>query len=438
MKSTSIKSLLAVSAMVTTYGLNSAQADFTKLHDFDQMTDGAYPSGGVALSGTKLFGLAPEGGENNLGTLWSFDTGTGTFTTLHNFGGVVDGANPRGGVAVSGTTIFGTATSGGTHDLGTLWSFDTNTDTYTKLYDFSGVADGDRPLGDLLFSGSKIFGTTNGGGDVAQDGTLWSFDTSTGTFSNRYVFHNNRYNEVEGGISGDGGPTGGIALTGTSNFLTITLSGGFGYNGGLWKFDTVTNSFTVLGDFRSEGSPPLVGRPSDGVAVFRDSVLWTTQPYADDGAIWWTGENPYSKLTEFEAYQYGRDPKGRIVLSGSKLFGTAREGGVYGDGTVWSFDTSTEEMTKLHDFSRMADGADPIGGVAVSGARLFGTANTGGAHGYGTLWYFRLAVPEPSTWVMIPICLVLGVIRRGRNGCGSLPLVSCRGGPLPRRDRPVR
>jgi uncharacterized repeat protein (TIGR03803 family) len=42
-----------------------------------------------------------------------------------------------GGVTLSDTRLLGTAEYGGANDNGTIWSFDTATNTFTKLYEFS-------------------------------------------------------------------------------------------------------------------------------------------------------------------------------------------------------------------------------------------------------------------------------------------------------------
>ena len=103
----------------------------TPLHSFTRTTewaaptgnyftnsDGAGPDTGLILSGKTLYGTTYFGGTNAIGTVFAVNTdGTG-FTTLHGFTKGTgsqdnlinsDGANPSGGLILSGNTLYGTA-----------------------------------------------------------------------------------------------------------------------------------------------------------------------------------------------------------------------------------------------------------------------------------------------------------------------------------------
>jgi uncharacterized repeat protein (TIGR03803 family) len=84
-------------------------------------SDGANPIAGLLLSGDTLYGTANSGGSSGLGTIFALRTdGTG-FTTLHTFERS-DGANPHAELRLSGDTLYGTTGSGGTADSGTVFS----------------------------------------------------------------------------------------------------------------------------------------------------------------------------------------------------------------------------------------------------------------------------------------------------------------------------
>ena len=77
----------------------AASQNYTVLHRFDG-TDGMYPSARLVSAGTTLYGTASSGGVSNVGTLFSLNhDGTG-FTVLKHFTGS-DGANPYGGLLLS-------------------------------------------------------------------------------------------------------------------------------------------------------------------------------------------------------------------------------------------------------------------------------------------------------------------------------------------------
>jgi uncharacterized repeat protein (TIGR03803 family) len=76
----------------------------------------------LALSGNTLYGTALLGGSSVYGTMFALNTdGTG-FTNLHNFTDGSDGGQPIGGLIVSGNTLYGTASYGGSADKGTVFS----------------------------------------------------------------------------------------------------------------------------------------------------------------------------------------------------------------------------------------------------------------------------------------------------------------------------
>src|SRR5262249_4137632 len=122
-------------------GQTSAQI-FTTLHSFtatkyDSDTnstvnesytnwDGAMPHAGLILSGTTLYWTASGGGSSGSGTVFALDTNGTGFTTLHSFVGGSDGSDPKGAPLISGTTLYGAVSYGGSKGGGTI--FPVNTD----------------------------------------------------------------------------------------------------------------------------------------------------------------------------------------------------------------------------------------------------------------------------------------------------------------------
>src|SRR5450756_1636931 len=65
-----------------------------------------------------------------------------TFTTLHSFTLLnnstnSDGANPLGGLILSGNTLYGTAYGGGSSGNGTVFAVHTNGTGFTNLHSFT-------------------------------------------------------------------------------------------------------------------------------------------------------------------------------------------------------------------------------------------------------------------------------------------------------------
>jgi hypothetical protein len=84
-------------------------------------TDGTGPQAALVFSGNTLFGTTYSGGRLGNGTVFALKTdGTG-FTNLFSFTRVSDGAGPNALLVVSGNTLYGTASEGGSSGSGTVF-----------------------------------------------------------------------------------------------------------------------------------------------------------------------------------------------------------------------------------------------------------------------------------------------------------------------------
>src|SRR5206468_3355127 len=100
--------------------------DFSVLHNFTT-AEGGVPNGSLAISGSTLYGTARQGGANNAGSVYALSFAGSNFQTLYSFtGGVSSGYRPYGGVVVAGSKLFGTTSGGGVHNVGTIFSLNTD------------------------------------------------------------------------------------------------------------------------------------------------------------------------------------------------------------------------------------------------------------------------------------------------------------------------
>ena len=193
--------------------------------------DGAHPSGTLILAGSILYGTATQGGTNGSGTVFALNTNGMGFTNLHNFtatsGSLAtnrDGAYPYGGLILSGDTLYGTAENGGTNGAGTVFALNTNGTAFVKLHDFMAVAGnlspnrgGAYPISPLALSGNTLYGATIGGGTNGT-GTLFALKTDGTGFTNLYNF--TAY-PITGTTNRDGiAPNGGLILSGNTLYGT--------------------------------------------------------------------------------------------------------------------------------------------------------------------------------------------------------------------------
>jgi uncharacterized repeat protein (TIGR03803 family) len=162
----------------TVFKVNTDGTGFATLYNFTNGSDGAQPQAGLILSSNTLYGTAYYGGTSGGGTVFQVNTdGTG-FAILHSFTGVRDGANPQAGLILSGHTLYGTASDGGAGGNGTVFQVDTDGTGFATLYSFTARtgssppfgfgtnSDGANPQAGLILSGNTLYGTASEGGTL--------------------------------------------------------------------------------------------------------------------------------------------------------------------------------------------------------------------------------------------------------------------------------
>ena len=214
---------------------------YRNVYTFTNQLDGDTPSGGLIISGNTLYGTTAYGGTSNLGTLFSVQTDGSGFTVLHSFVGPPnDGETPAlAPLILSGSTLYGALDGGGTFtSYGAIYSIQTTGSGFTLLHSFNGSDGANLPAG-LVLSGTKLYGSTIGGGGAGNYGTLFDYNLSGPGFAHLYTF-----------TGGNGGNTlyGGVTLSG-STLYGLTVNGGTSGAGTLYSYNAGTSAFTTLQGF---------------------------------------------------------------------------------------------------------------------------------------------------------------------------------------------
>jgi uncharacterized repeat protein (TIGR03803 family) len=350
----------------TAFAVNTNGGSFTNLHIFiyNLSSDGSEPNAGLILSGNTLYGTTYQGGIADAGTVFAVNTNGAGFTNLHSFTAVSgpletnrDGAYPVGGLILSGNTLYGSAVFGGTSGFGALFRVNVDGTSFTNIYSFTGSNDGAYPQAGLILSGSTLYGTAmNGGSEEGSSGagTVFAVNTDGTGFTNLHGF--------TGGSDGSQ-PYAGLILSGNTLYGTTTFGGNSG-NGTVFKVATNGTGFTNLYSFTALSVP---------------------------GSTNTDGARPY----------------GRLILAGGILYGTAQDGGRSAKGVVFKVNTDGTGFTNLYSFTATSgsfetnsDGANPQAGLILSANTLYGTAKAGGVSGNGTVFSLSLpTVPAATrTW----------------------------------------
>jgi uncharacterized repeat protein (TIGR02543 family) len=168
----------------TIFAVNTDGTGFTNLYTFTGGADGGNPARSLILSGGTLYGTTAYGGSNDFGTVFAINTdGTG-FTNLWSFYTTMGNYILQGEMTLSGNTLYGTGSDGGAHGTGTVFAINTDGTGFTNIHSFStldpnGVnnKDGAEPRGGVALLGNTLYGTTSFAGSGGE-GTIYSLTIS--------------------------------------------------------------------------------------------------------------------------------------------------------------------------------------------------------------------------------------------------------------------
>ena len=151
----------------------------TTIHNFTPGTDGSSPWSGVILdSSGNLYGTTSTNGSGGGGTVFELmpSGGGGVYNVLQSFSGSGNSPGPlRRLVMDSAGNLYGTTFADGAHGLGSVFKLTHSGGgwTYTSLHDFTGGSDGANPYSTVVFDSSgNLYGTASAGGSMGQ-GVVW-------------------------------------------------------------------------------------------------------------------------------------------------------------------------------------------------------------------------------------------------------------------------
>ena len=348
---------------------DAASATYTVLKNFNG-SDGWQPDGGLVLSGSTLYGTAAGGGSSGDGVVFKMNADGLGYTVLKNFTGS-DGSAPVADLLLSGNTLYGTTDEGGNYD-GVVFKMNTDGSGYTLLKNFT-LDDGFALWGGLVLSGNMLYGTASEGGGSGGNGAgvVFKVNTDGSGFAVLKFFmgsdggvpyHGNLvlsgstlygmalnvfkvntdgsgYTVLKNFNGSDGyNPFAGLVLAGSTLYGT-TGAGGSSYSstnqgyGVVFKMNTDGSGYTVLKNFNgSDGYFPLAD------LVLSGNTLYGTTEYGGSaynptnnlgfGVVFMLNTDGlgYTVLKRFTGSD-GMWPFGRLVLAGSTLYGTTEAGG---------------------------------------------------------------------------------------------------------------
>jgi uncharacterized repeat protein (TIGR03803 family) len=300
---------------------------------------------------------------------------------LHEFaGGADDGKDPWGDLVISGTTLYGMTQLGGDSDNGVIFKVQIDGSGFTLLHEFLGGAeDGASPLGSLVVSGTTLYGMTQNGGSNDR-GTIFKIQTDGSGFTLLHAF--------AGDASEGVGPNGSLIIQGSTLF-GMTNAGGMGgvegsWGGTIFKIQIDGSDFTMLHSFDSY-QHPYGALTLEGSTLYGMTQLGGSNDYGTIFKIQTDGSD-YTQLYQF-ALSDGTNPSGSLILSGTTLYGMTALGGSGTYGTIFKIGTDGTGFSRLHEFAGGADGGlRPYGSLVISGSTLYSMTFFGGNENLGTIF----------------------------------------------------
>jgi uncharacterized repeat protein (TIGR03803 family) len=393
------------------------------LYNFDMIgnqNDGGYfPYSNLIYYNNVFFGTTSGGGVNDKGTIFFIDT-LGNFQTLYDFGSVGninDGSAPYAGLLEFNGILYGTTSSGGNYNSGTIFSINPNGIMgnyfdYTTLYSFGhdGMFDGCIPYASLILCNNLLFGTTINGGDNNK-GTIFSIKLDGKNYRRLYSF---------GTV---GGSTDG-AVPYASLLLYYDMLYGITYNGGNNNYGTIFrldpngissnnynyNTLYRFGSIQADGIRPYAsflllndlfyGTTQNG-GLHNIGTIFTFDPNGDP-----SNEYNYEIIYNFGTVRTGNlndgaNPCCTLTLYDNLLYGTTLNTDTFtsGHGTIFSIDPygvsannysyATIYRFNGYDMNGGSDGSSPKSSLTLLNNTLYGNTVIGGSNNYGTIFSYQ-------------------------------------------------
>ena len=253
--------------------------------------------------------------------------------------------------------------------------------TFTTLHTFLGN-DGASPLGGVVLIDHTLYGCTRDGGDY-NNGTVFAIDIDGTAFKTLYSF--------TGGSDGRG-PIIELVSQSSNALYGTAIAGGDSGMGTVFKLNTDGTGFKILHEFTggSDGSIPygkvlmtgstIYGTTYNG-GVSSNGVVFALNTDGTGFKILHSFSGPYESGWNLTINDDGALPNASLALTGNALYGTASFGGRSGYGSVFAVSTDGTSFTNLHNFTDGSDGGLPFGDVTIMGRTLYGMTENGGNTG---------------------------------------------------------
>lgn len=289
-------------------------------------------------------------------------------------------------------SLYGVTQYGGTYNKGVIYRYDYPSGNDTVILNFNDT-NGALPLANLIeASDGNLYGTASEGG-TSNDGVFYCINPHTYEDTVLISFH------------GTNGSTPHNAILQASNGLLygLTFKGGAYGKGLCYSYDIATKTQTALFSFDgTNGAYPaayfiqasngfLIGHTKNGGA-FGDGTLFYYNIT--------TGHD--SVLVDFDGTNGSIAIGGLFEATNGLIYGTTQKGGSGNYGVLYSYDLATRTLTDLFSFNGtngIYPSANRRGLFQSSSGLLYGLIQMGGTYNNGLMYSYDINTAKDSVLI---------------------------------------
>jgi len=361
-------------------------------------SNGSDPQAALTAAGNGLYYGITVNSSDSSPAIYAFDSATGSITLQGYFDPAgSNGFFPYAALTAAGNGLYyGTASEGGAGGKGTIFAFDSTTGSITTMASFAADgANGAQPYAELISAGNGLYyGTTIGGG-ANGTGAIYAFDSTTSSITLQASFNNS-------GNFGSNGNTPYAALTAAGNglYYGTTKNGGTGGKGVIYAFDPTAGSITRLASFAADGSnganPESALTPAGNGIYYGTAFLGGANNL---GAIFAFDSATGSIILQdsFAAdLSNGAYPRAALTSAGNGIYYGGTSYG--GQGTIFSFDAASGHITlQASVVPNYSNGSFPSELTPAGNGLYFVTSPNGsGANNTGAIFAFDSGVRDSN------------------------------------------
>jgi len=374
-----------------------AQAQFTKLFDFNDPTSGRIPKGALVSDGTWLCGAGSAGGTTNCGTIVRVKLDGSDPTILHSFEFATSGCYPESRLFIEDDYLYGTTKGGGTIGMGTIFRMHLDGTGFEKLLDLTDT-NGANPTAGVISDGTWLYGTTSAGGQLTFGAVFRIMPDGSG---HQLLFQFNGTNGRE--------PRAELLLVGDTLYGTTSIGGPEAW-GTVFKMHKDGSGHTLLHAFGDLAD----GRfPDDALYAIGDQLYGIARVGGSlfGGLIYRIGMDGtgFTEVLEFDPFSTGVNVQCSFIYDGTWFYGSGSLSNPDSPvtGTLFRVKPDGTDFTTLYGLTE-EEGKSPMDQVLLVGGSLYSAASLGGINGDGTIFRFNglptsiAAEPAAQGWSLYP------------------------------------